>query len=375
MNILVDGRALVRNSAGVSYFLKNALEEWAKQCPQNTFYIYTPGNMAETLNDGRLDFNNVRFLKPRHQFTMRVPNIIYLQMDIPYFCKKYAIEIYYAPVPHIPYGIPKNVKTIVTIHDVVNIEMASTMSWTNRLATKLFFNKAVNSADLIWANSDYTRQMVEKYYPHRRSQDVFVGGAADTKYYHKLELNAHEIEEIKSKYGIKDKFILFVGSLEPRKNLPFLLNLMPQLYRDRGVQLVVVGANKWKSSSIFNIINSASYPKESTIFTKYISDTELAQLYNIADLFVSTSFTEGLGLPQIEALMCGCPIVTSHNSAMIEVTQGKDGATTVPGYDVSVWTSVISAMLDNTPNVNVSQMQQYCWSNVISNLKQRTALI
>lgn len=370
MNILVDGRALARNSAGVSYFLKNALGEWALQSPQDNFYIYIPGNFAETLKDERFKAKNVHFIHPRLRMPIRIPNIIVLQMDIPYFCKKLSIDYYFAPVPHIPLGLPKQIKKIIIVHDVVNIEMANTMSWTNRLATKLFFSKAVKKADLIWANSNYTKTMVEKYFPNRKSKNIFVGGAADRKIYHKMKINDQQLSSIKKKYGIKEKFILFVGSLEPRKNLSFLIKMMPELYRSKHTQLLIVGANKWKSSNIFNLVNNENFPKESVIFSGYVTDVELAELYNIADLFVSPSLTEGLGLPQIESLLCGCPIITSENTAMTEVAKGKDGATTIKGYKAEQWIATIAKALDCKPKVNITQMKEYDWALIIERFRK-----
>lgn len=370
MNILIDGRALARNSAGVSYFLKNALEEWICQSPLDRFYIYIPYNVAETLKDKRLEVDNVKYIMPRFKVPKQIPNIIKLQIDIPHLCHKFAIDCYFTPVPHIPYGIPHHIKKIIIVHDVVNIEMTSTMTWTNRLATKLFFTRSVKKADLIWANSHYTKKMIDKYFPTRKSTKIFVGGAADRKVYHKKQIS-HECQlAIKKKYGIREKFILFVGSLEPRKNLTFLLSMMPQLYKYSNVQLVVVGANKWKSSSIFNIVNSKGFPRESTIFCNYISDSDLADLYNIADLFVSPSLTEGLGLPQIEALLCGCPIITSENTAMAEVANGKEGAKTIKGYNPEMWISEISRALTDRPVVNVEQMKEYNWTVIIDNFRK-----
>lgn len=370
MNILFDGRALARNSAGVSYFFKNALEEWIAQSPQDFFYIYIPTKVSETLMDKKLEAENVKYIMPRIRLPKQTPNIIKLQIDIPHICRKFAIDCYFSPVPHIPLGIPQHIKKIVIIHDVVNIEMANTMTWTNRLATKLFFSNSVKKADLIWANSHYTKKMVEKYFTKRKCNTIFVGGAADRNVYHKIQINRERNLAIKKKYSIKDKFILFVGSLEPRKNLTFLLRIMPQLYKQDNVQLVVVGANKWKSSNIFNIVNSNRFPKECTIFCKYISNTELAELYNIADLFVSPSLMEGLGLPQIEALLCGCPIVTSNNTAMAEVALGKVGATTIKGYNSEEWISTISKVLKNRPVVNTNQMKEYDWTVIIKNFRE-----
>jgi glycosyltransferase involved in cell wall biosynthesis len=77
---------------------------------------------------------------------------------------------------------------------------------------------------------------------------------------------------------------------------------------------------------------------------------------------------EGFGMPQLEALLCGCPVVTAHNTAMIEVAKEKDGAVTVEGYDKEKWIHAIVKMLQERPNVNLQQLSDYHWGNIIDRL-------
>ena len=182
-------------------------------------------------------------------------------------------------------------------------------------------------------------------------------------------MSEKDCQVIKKKYGIKNHFILFVGSLEPRKNLQFLLSIIPELYNNYSIQLVVVGGKGWKSTNIKNIIESSSFPQESTIFCNFVSNEELAMLYNCADCFVSAALMEGLGMPQLEALICGCPVVTAHNSAMIEVAQGKDGAITIKGYNPQDWQQKINEMVNHRKRVNQEQLSEYEWRTVIRRLQ------
>ena len=367
MNILVDGRICSLFSAGVGTFFTSAVFEWALQSDTDTFYIILPKGLDSKYELPSMP-NNVKLLDYSKQFPKWLPNIIILQMLVPYLCRKLHISLYYAPVPHLPYFIPSSVKTMVTVHDVVNIEMAHTMSWTNRLATSIFFGQAIKKADYLWTNSHYTKSKVEEYFPKRHCQSMFVGDSVDQHFFFPKNYNNTEREAIKQKYGITQRFLLFVGSLEPRKNLEFLLNIIPSLYKEHQIQLVVVGAKGWKNSSLRTIIESPDFPKESAIFCGFITNTELADLYNTADCFISAALMEGFGMPQLEALKCGCPIITAHNTAMIEVAQGKSGATTIEGYQPEVWKQTILKVLDEHPTVNQQQLQEYDWKNIIQHL-------
>ena len=370
MNILVDGRIWSLYSAGVGTFFTSAILEWARQCDKDTFYIILPKGLDTKYE--LQDFpNNIVLLNYAGRFPQRLPNIFILQLLVPYLCRKLHIGLYYSPVPHLPYFIPTKVKTMVTVHDVVNIEMAHTMSWTNRLATSIFFAQAIKKADYLWTNSHYTKSKVDEYFPKRRCREIFVGGAVDRNVFQQKILSEHDCEDIKKRFGIHNKFVLFVGSLEPRKNLRFLLNIIPDLYRKYGIQLVVVGGKSWKSSDIRTIVENPEFPKESTIFCGYVTNGELVMLYNIADCFVSAALMEGLGMPQLEALLCGCPIITANNSAMTEVAKDKDGAILIDGYQPEKWQDTILRVIEEKPTVNIEQLAEYNWEVVIRKLSEQ----
>ena len=180
-----------------------------------------------------------------------------------------------------------------------------------------------------------------------------------------------ERKDIKKKIGIKHQFLLFVGSLEPRKNLEFLLHVIPSLYKEHQIQLVVVGAKGWKNSSIRAIIEAPDFPQESTIFCGFITNTELADLYNTADCFISAALMEGFGMPQLEALKCGCPIITANNSAMTEVAKDKDGAILIDGYQPEKWQDAILRVIEEKPTVNIEQLAEYDCEVIIKKLSEQ----
>ena len=367
MNILIDGRPLVATSAGITNFLLGSLRAWAKLRPNDSFLVAMPHRRHETLAIANMP-ENIHFEEHSNWLSRHLPNLIWLCCVMPLLARRKKADIYFSPLPCLPFFLPASVKKIIVVHDVVNLEFSTTMQWTNKLSNALFFSRSIRNTDVIWTNSQYTRERVEHYFPDRKCDKIFSGCSIDRDTYHPLHLTDSDIADLKKRMGIKHQFILFVGSLEPRKNLSFLLSLMPQLYHEYKLQLVIVGGRGWKNSSISNLVNEESFPKESTIFCGYVSNEELAQLYHIADCFVSASLNEGFGMPQLEALLCGCPIVTAHNSAMIEVAAGKDGAVTVEGYHPKIWIDTIMQMVNTRPQVNISQLDAYDWDVIVSKL-------
>lgn len=288
---------------------------------------------------------------------------------MPILVRRFRADLFFSPVPCIPFLLPRRMKTLITIHDVVNIEFQQTMQWTNIIANKLLFSRSVKKADMIWTNSHYTRKKIEQYFPQRRCEIMMTGCAVDRQVFHPLTITKEKQDAILQRHGINGRFLLFVGSLEPRKNLEFLLRIMPEVYHRYGVQLVVVGGKGWKNSNLDDILSNPDYPKTCTRFCGYITNRELAELYNMAACFISASLNEGFGMPQLEALLCGCPVITSHNSAMIEVAGGKKGAITVEGYEPETWLKEIGRVLEERPKPDQHELAEYDWETIIERFK------
>ena len=222
MTILIDGRAFTAPTAGISNFFKEGVTAWAKQCPHDIFLIALPRPVHKTFSNKGLP-TNVRIEEKSNWLFHKLPNLVWLFVMMPILVRRWKAGIYFTPVPCLPFFLPRCIKKIIIVHDVVNIENRETMQWTNVLANKFFFSSAIKKADIIWTNSHYTESKVKQYFPNRRCKEIFVGGAVDRTLFFQQDLSREDKEKIKEKHGINDKFILFVGSLEPRKNLQFLL--------------------------------------------------------------------------------------------------------------------------------------------------------
>lgn len=369
MNILVDGRTFCATSAGITTVLKCVLESWGRQFQNDVLFVILPKKRVNNIASVTFP-SNIKWLEAKSPLFKKLPNIVFLQLMTPFYIRKYCINLYYSPIPSMPYFIPKTVKTLIGVNDVVNLEFRDTMTFTNKLANAMLFDRTVKKACQLWTISHYTKNKVNDYYPQKRCQEIYVGCSTDRSLFKRLMLKDTDIQNLKEKYGIKDKFILFVGSLEPRKNLPFLLDIIPDIYERTGIQLVVVGAKGWKNSDIKEKVMSDSFPQKSTIFCGYVTNEELVQLYNIANCFVSSSHNEGFGLPQLEAFLCGCPVVTSANSAMIEVTENKDGGYLIEGYDRKTWIEKIIEVVNNKPQVDTKQFDIYDWDVIVRKLRE-----
>jgi glycosyltransferase involved in cell wall biosynthesis len=242
------------------------------------------------------------------------------------------------------------------------------MSASNRLFSWLLHDYSIRTADLLWAVSRYTSAETAKAFPDRRSRDIFVGSAVDHSLFRPIHLPEVEKQALLRRLSLPEQFLLFVGTLEPRKNLHFLLKLMPALAA-HGFTLLIVGAKGWGDTGIRTIAEAPGFPKNKIVFSGYLTTEELVKVYNLASVYVSTALNEGFGLPQLEAMCCGCPVVTAHNSAMIEVVEGA--GKTVKTWEETDWIEAILQVHANRSQyvtLGLQRARQYDWPRIAGNL-------
>lgn len=367
MKIVVDCRPFVRSLAGTAMFLKLVIEAIQKYYPEVELVLITPKKFLEGIN---LQVGNKTriLIKPLSAFGRKLPNFLWFLFVVPYLLYKIKPDFYLSPSPAIPLVKPARVKNIIIVHDVVNIEWAGTMDWKNRMQNILLFNRSVRKADYIWTNSKYTKEKVKCYFPKRKSIGIFSGLSVNENLYRRINVSENERDSLLAHYGISKKYILFVGTIEPRKNLQFLLKIFPAIAQKKNVQLVVVGAKGWKDSSIGALVESNSSLRKNVVFTGFVPDKDLVSLYNLAECFVSTSLNEGFGMPQLEAMLCGCPVITAKNSAMIEVVEGR--GICIGGWKEDKWINAIQYQLGSDRNnfyKGAISFDDYHWKNIITN--------
>jgi len=247
---------------------------------------------------------------------------------------------------HNPSQIPTFFDTkqiyIITVHDLTPIIFPKEHKSGKSLIYKLLFPRTLKTADKIIAVSYSTKQDLLKYFKVADKQIKVIHEAADEKF---QPLDKETIQKFKTKYNLNSPFILYVGTLEPRKNIPTLIKAFYNLRKyNLPHKLVITGKKGWKYNSIFEIIEKFDIQGD-VIFTGYMPDEDLPALYNAADLFVYPSLYEGFGLPPLEAMSSGCPVITSNTSSLPEVV--GDAGIMIDPYDVDTLTSSIYKVLTN----------------------------
>ena len=368
MNIVVDCRVFTKRATGVATYAIDAIRAICKYIPEWHLTLVSPVPFHQSIVGLPLDKVDV-IIEPLFG-NAKIPNVVWFHLHFPQIAKRLKADLVWTPRPETPILSVGKAKRMITVHDVVGKEFVKTMTWKVRLFALPFVDISIKKADLIWCNSVYTLGKLQQYYPERKQINTVVGISCSTQF-QKLNLSEIERKAIYEEYGIKNGFLLFVGTLEPRKNLCFLLEMMPEIYKRTGYKLLIVGASGWKNSSIAELVNQDTFNRDSICFAKYVEFDKLLKLYNSATLYVSTALNEGFGLPQLEAMACGCPVVSPHNSAMIEVVEGR--GITIEGWNEEEWIDTISRLL-NTPEklegMRNPDISEYDWEKIILRVKQ-----
>jgi len=263
------------------------------------------------------------------------------QLEIGWVGRCQKLSLIHDPVGVMPLFLT-GTRRIVTIHDVVPYIYPETSTRLDKLIYHYWLPLAVRRLHAIITVSEHSKRDIIRYLPVNAEDVVVIPEAAGSSY---RLMNRIDVKPVLSRYGIDFPYILYVGSLESRKNLPRLLEAFARVQTQHpDWKLVIVGARKWKFTSIFKTVQRVGL--DSFVhFTGYVEEEHLPAIYNGADLFVFPSLYEGFGLPVLEAMATGTPVITSNCSSLPEVA--GDAAILIDPYDIQAIADAIQQVLSN----------------------------
>jgi glycosyltransferase involved in cell wall biosynthesis len=306
----VDARHLSGHSNGIKTHLVNMLYHSIRKT-QNTheWFLYSPFRI-DSIN---LNFNNVNIIDFPFNYKLKGLHIFFSQILIPFFSKINKVDVIWFPANRASLFLPKNIVQVLTIHDVVCKFFPQTMMRASLNLDNFFMTKSAGKADVITTVS------------YSASSDIVNAGISNLSKIVVIPNGSRGISSKESSSNVLEEhvdyqFSLFVGTLEPRKNLERLLKAYSCLPKkvQKKCKLLIAGGSGWgdlKLSEQIKMLNLDGKVK----LLGYVSDESLKFLYTNARFLVMPSLYEGFGLPLIEAMSYGTPVMTSNNSSMPEV--------------------------------------------------------
>ena len=305
MRIGIDIKCLRYNNSGIGRYLSSLLDALQQIDHENDYFLFSPREI-------RYAITNERFkLCPypgRFAFQKKYPGILWQQRILPRLLEQYKIDVIWGPEQTIPLG--KSVsKKILTVHDFVYKRFPGTMRksvlWINRQIGE----KSIVKADLVAVDSNFTRTELLHFHPKIDKDKVIVVPCG---------INRTTPSASESR---KQNSLLFVGTLEPRKNLGNLIRALEILDKKGiSVTLTMTGPKGWKNSSENELLQNSSVSRNIQ-HLGFVSDEELQNLYATSTAVVFPSLYEGFGLPVLEALNHRTPVLTTKGSVMEEIAQ------------------------------------------------------
>ncbi|MBX2875830.1 MAG: glycosyltransferase family 4 protein [Saprospiraceae bacterium] len=234
--------------------------------------------------------------------------------ELPRLLQQANVAAVIEPAHFGPFNLPKRIKRVTVIHDLTPLLFPHYHVFHSQLLQRWFLPGILRRADHILTNSAHTQGDLIKFFPKTQEKSSAILLGKDESY------RPIKSPKVLKQYGISSPYILHVGTLEPRKNLVTLIKAFHKFKRDTDSphQLVLLGKKGWKSSEIYEAIE-ASADRAAILLPGYVEQEDLPAIYGSAAFFVYPSYYEGFGLPILEAMACGLPVITSGVSSLPEV--------------------------------------------------------
>lgn len=315
MRIGVDARPLCSGPGGVWRLVDNFLRSMAAYNGDHEYFLYAHRDFHLADDTGRLTKKltaSVPFL----------PGTLAMLTQLPRLLRDDGVEVLWATSQVLPYGMPRRIKTVLLACDLVWLLYPETMGTYNRLVHLLFARRSLERADRLVTISEAVKSELQEHIGIPAEKIAVVYPGVDSNY---RPMNREEAaRRIHEKYGTSRDYICSTCTLEPRKNLVLLLDAVHLLSKRGGCrhQLLVAGAAGWNTGSIFRKMEELGLREDQVRFLGVLPEEDMRSFYAGAALFVLPSLYEGFGIPVVEAMACGAPVVVSDASALVEVSEG-----------------------------------------------------
>ncbi len=261
---------------------------------------------------------------------------------LPSACRRERIDLLHCPKSAIPFCSPCPV--VVTLHDLIPVKHPELEKRAAHLYWRLHIPWAARKSDFVITISQWAKEEIMAAYGVPEERIGVIMQSFDPAML--LPRDAAQGRALRGKYGLSEGYILYVGTIQPRKNLLSLIEAYDLLRREQPElpKLVIVGRKGWLYERLFARISELGLSGD-VVFTGFVPDEELPFIYDGAALFAYVSLLEGFGRPPLEAMACGVPVITSDTTAIPEVV-GEAGIT-VPPTDVAAIAAAMKRILSD----------------------------
>jgi len=335
MRIGIDAHSAERDGTGNCTYIRGLIHGLTEVDQHNEYilYITDPGHPF------------YEFLKDVDNFYLRIMKSKNPLIRIPYSLAKQTFNDS-LDLLHVQYIAPfaHKGKLVVTIHDLAFFHIPRSFSVFERYRSKILIPLNAKKANKIITGSDYSRSDIERLCGIDPEKIVVTPYAVSSLF--QPSERSEKTERILKKYNITHKYILSLSRINIRKNLSKIIKIFEKLRESHSLMLnLVLGGHKdFLAENVIRDINNSKYGKD-IIFTGYIPEEELPYLYSAAEVFVYPSVFEGFGFPPLEAMACGCPVITSDVTSLPEVV-GESAILVNPDDEEAIGRAILQVIMN-----------------------------
>ena len=338
MRIAIDGFPLSEPLTGIGHYTLELAHHLALTSPEDEILVVSPRSFVPSV-DAENGAANLRFSRA----TVSPLTRRWWSLGLPRYIRKHQIQLFHGTNFEVP--LRTDCPTVLTIHDLSMLLYPQTHKGRIVRRARRRLPLMARAATMIITDTETIRQEINEHLQIPLARIVTVSGAARSCF---RRLEFEQTADTRKRLGIGDEFLLYVGTIEPRKNLLTLVRAFEAVMsrRKSRLQLVIAGRKGWMVDDLFAYVKRSPVAS-SIIFTGYLSDDQLAALYSSCTLFVYPSLYEGFGLPPLEAMACGAPVIASRIPSIAEVVGAA--AKLIAPERVTELTEAIVQLLDDAP--------------------------
>lgn len=378
VRIGIDARSFVWDKGkitGIGHYIYETMRVWMRECKEDEFFLLSHREIPLDIQMP----DNWHAVSDRGIFRI---GRIWERTRLPYYIRKLELDVFWGPYYSLPMKV-KHTKYFVSVYDLALWKYPSVGEASNVAYLRMRTGRSCKRADAILTISQATAEDIVDIYHVKRERIAvcYCGGAADWVDINTVINRKIAVDSIHPALVFEQEYILFVSTIEPRKNVLSIIHAF-EIYKERtgsSVRLVLAGKRGWNCDDVFLAVDHSRY-KEDIIMPGYITSDEKTHLYQHAKMFVFPSLYEGFGIPVLEAMEYGLPVITSRISSLPEV-----GGDAVLYIDDPKDVSALAGQIEKVCNMSAEeveilrnkmrmQVKKFSWKNCaddIMNVFQR----
>ncbi|MDF2436539.1 MAG: hypothetical protein K0Q95_915 [Bacteroidota bacterium] len=312
MNIGFDAKRAYLNNSGLGNYARTLIKSLDEYYPENNYHLFTT-RLSENDFSRQMDsLKNISIHEPV-SFIDKKLRSRWRSFGITNVLKEQSLDIYHGLSNELPFNINEfKGKKIVTIHDLIFVRFPKLYPYLDRKIYNKKFRHACDVADTIISISEETKKDIEKFYFIPDNKIKVIYQSCDEAFY--SAYSEDDLKAVVEKYLLPQKYLLYVGTIEERKNL---LTIVKSLLQVKDIPLVVIGKKKSYFEKVKDFLEKNNL-KHRVIFLQNVDNADLPVIYQKAEVFIFPSLFEGFGIPIIEALTSKTPVITSKGGCFPE---------------------------------------------------------